>query len=240
MAALDGDLRGKRIAYSPDFGVYPVDPRVAAAVASAVRGVRGGRGDGRAGRHLAAVRPARARRPVVPHDRAAQHRGRSKGSRRPGSICSASTATRCRPSTSERIEAGIPAERDRRDPRPAMRTEVSRRRPGRRRRLRPPRDAHRVGGPGRQRRRRRHRRATRGRRRRGRSADRVVHDVLPNFSGHPAASIPAGLIDEPAPRRDADHRRALRRRGVLTASRAFEQVRPWDAAYQICRERPLA
>ena len=29
MAALHGDLHGKRIAYSPDFGVYPVDPRVA-------------------------------------------------------------------------------------------------------------------------------------------------------------------------------------------------------------------
>ena len=29
MAAIDGDLHGKRIAYSPDFGVYPVDPRVA-------------------------------------------------------------------------------------------------------------------------------------------------------------------------------------------------------------------
>ena len=37
MAALDGDLRGKRVAYSPDFGVYPVDPRVAEVVAAAVR-----------------------------------------------------------------------------------------------------------------------------------------------------------------------------------------------------------
>jgi amidase/aspartyl-tRNA(Asn)/glutamyl-tRNA(Gln) amidotransferase subunit A len=27
--------------------------------------------------------------------------------------------------------------------------------------------------------------------------------------------------------------------GVLTASRAFEQVRPWDSTYQVCRERPL-
>ncbi len=37
LAALDGDLRGKRIAYSPDFGVYAVDPRVADVVAKAVR-----------------------------------------------------------------------------------------------------------------------------------------------------------------------------------------------------------
>ena len=37
MGALQGDLRGKRIAYSPDFGVYPVDPAVAATVAAAVR-----------------------------------------------------------------------------------------------------------------------------------------------------------------------------------------------------------
>ena len=35
MSALDGNLRGKRIAYSPDFGVYPVDPEVAAVVAAA-------------------------------------------------------------------------------------------------------------------------------------------------------------------------------------------------------------
>ena len=49
LAALDGDLRGKRIAYSPDFGVYAVDPRVAEVVARAVRRVRG-RGRDRGGR----------------------------------------------------------------------------------------------------------------------------------------------------------------------------------------------
>ncbi|MCY7419127.1 MAG: amidase, partial [Chloroflexi bacterium] len=37
VAALRGDLAGKRIAWSPDFGVYPVDPRIAAVVADAVR-----------------------------------------------------------------------------------------------------------------------------------------------------------------------------------------------------------
>ena len=37
IAGLTGDLRGARIAYSPDFGVYPVDRRIAAVVADAVR-----------------------------------------------------------------------------------------------------------------------------------------------------------------------------------------------------------
>jgi amidase len=37
VAALEGDVRGLRIAYSPDFDVYPVAPQVAEIVASAVR-----------------------------------------------------------------------------------------------------------------------------------------------------------------------------------------------------------
>ena len=45
------DLTGKRIAYSPDFGVYPVDPDVARTVAAAVQRVRGSRCDRRGGRH---------------------------------------------------------------------------------------------------------------------------------------------------------------------------------------------
>lgn len=62
---------------------------------------------------------------------------------------------------------------------------------------------------------------------------------LINFSGHPAASIPAGLIDARLPvgmqiigRRHDDV-------GVLTASSVFEQIRPWDAIYQLCRGRPI-
>jgi amidase len=60
-----------------------------------------------------------------------------------------------------------------------------------------------------------------------------------NFSGHPAASIPAGLAAGSLPvgmqiigRRYAD-------RDVLTASAAFEQARPWFNTYQICDSRPL-
>ncbi|MEO6995558.1 MAG: amidase family protein [Lacunisphaera sp.] len=52
-----------------------------------------------------------------------------------------------------------------------------------------------------------------------------------NFSGNPAASIPAGLDEHGLPvglqiigRRHADH-------AVLAASRAFEECRPWRATY---------
>ncbi|PLT31655.1 amidase [Peribacillus deserti] len=59
-----------------------------------------------------------------------------------------------------------------------------------------------------------------------------------NFTGHPSASIPAGL-EENLPvglqiigKRygDAD---------VLTASAVFEQLKPWQYIYDICKQRPL-
>ncbi|MCS3499391.1 amidase/aspartyl-tRNA(Asn)/glutamyl-tRNA(Gln) amidotransferase subunit A [Bradyrhizobium japonicum] len=59
-----------------------------------------------------------------------------------------------------------------------------------------------------------------------------------NFTGHPAASIPAGLSDglpvgmQIIGRRNADF-------DVLAASAAFERLRPWQDNYRICRERPL-
>jgi amidase len=59
-----------------------------------------------------------------------------------------------------------------------------------------------------------------------------------NFSGHPAASIPAGLTDglptgmQIIGRRNADS-------DVLAASAAFERLRPWQENYRICRERSL-
>ncbi|WP_454630699.1 amidase [Bradyrhizobium cenepequi] len=59
-----------------------------------------------------------------------------------------------------------------------------------------------------------------------------------NFTGHPAASIPAGLSDglpvgmQIIGRRNADC-------DVLAASAAFERLRPWQNHYQICRERSL-
>jgi amidase/aspartyl-tRNA(Asn)/glutamyl-tRNA(Gln) amidotransferase subunit A len=59
-----------------------------------------------------------------------------------------------------------------------------------------------------------------------------------NFSGHPAASIPAGLAEglpvgmQIVGRRYADG-------DVLAASAAFERLRPWQDSYRICADRPL-
>jgi amidase len=61
-----------------------------------------------------------------------------------------------------------------------------------------------------------------------------------NFTGHPAASIPAGLSDDGLPvgmqiigRRNADA-------DVLAASAAFERLRPWHDHYRLCQERSLS
>ena len=61
---------------------------------------------------------------------------------------------------------------------------------------------------------------------------------MTNFTGHPAASLPAGFADGLpvgmqiiGPRYgDVD---------VLAASAAFEQLRPWHDSYARCRQRPL-
>ena len=73
----------------------------------------------------------------------------------------------------------------------------------------------------------------RGQRRRGRPADRLVPDLPLNFTGHPAASIPAGFADglpvgmQIVGRRYADA-------DVLAASAAFERLRPWHDSYATC------
>jgi amidase/aspartyl-tRNA(Asn)/glutamyl-tRNA(Gln) amidotransferase subunit A len=60
-----------------------------------------------------------------------------------------------------------------------------------------------------------------------------------NFTGHPAASIPAGLSRglpvgmQVIGRRNADL-------DVLAASAAFERLRPWRDSYRLCRDRSLA
>jgi amidase len=61
-----------------------------------------------------------------------------------------------------------------------------------------------------------------------------------NFTGHPAASVPAGLAAGALPvgmqiigRRHAD-------KSVLCASAVLERVRPWRHTYRLPRERPLS
>jgi amidase/aspartyl-tRNA(Asn)/glutamyl-tRNA(Gln) amidotransferase subunit A len=62
---------------------------------------------------------------------------------------------------------------------------------------------------------------------------------ITNFTGHPCASIPAGLVENRLPvgmqiigKRYADT-------DVLTASAIFEKLKPWHHIYDICKNRPL-
>ena len=59
-----------------------------------------------------------------------------------------------------------------------------------------------------------------------------------NFTGHPAASIPAGMADglpvgmQIIGRRYADS-------DVFAASAAFERLRPWSGTYRLCAARAI-
>ena len=60
-----------------------------------------------------------------------------------------------------------------------------------------------------------------------------------NFSGHPSASIPAGLVDHKLPVGMQLIGPRYGDANVLAASAVFEQLRPWQDTYDICANRPL-
>ena len=60
-----------------------------------------------------------------------------------------------------------------------------------------------------------------------------------NFAGNPAASIPAGLSAEGLPVGMQIIGRRFHDEDVLTASAVFEQIQPWMDTYKITAERPL-
>jgi amidase len=62
---------------------------------------------------------------------------------------------------------------------------------------------------------------------------------LTNFTGHPCASIPAGLSDNGLPVGMQMIGRRYGDAAVLTASAVFEKLKPWDYIYEICKNRPL-
>ena len=61
-----------------------------------------------------------------------------------------------------------------------------------------------------------------------------------NFSGHPSASIPAGLVDNKLPVGMQLIGPRYGDANVLAASAVFEQLRPWQDTYDICAKRSLA
>ena len=62
---------------------------------------------------------------------------------------------------------------------------------------------------------------------------------LVNFTGHPAASIPAGLSKDNLPIGMQLIGRKFQDSDILTASKIFETLNPWEANYKICENRML-
>ena len=61
-----------------------------------------------------------------------------------------------------------------------------------------------------------------------------------NFTGNPAASVPAGLSESGLPVGMQIIGKKFRDEDVLTASAVFEELRPWKDTYNITEARPLA
>jgi hypothetical protein len=60
-----------------------------------------------------------------------------------------------------------------------------------------------------------------------------------NFSGHPAASVPAGLTTDNLPVGMQIIGKRYGDADVLTTSGVLERVRPWQQHYAICPQRQL-
>ena len=236
MAALRGDLEGRRIAYSPNFGVYPVDPRVATSVASAVAAFQ------EAG---AAVEEVEI---LLPYDQieladlwcrtiAPLNIGGIEGLRAAGIDLLGEHRHAMPPEYVRRIEHGYQLSVTDRIRDQTMRTQVS--------------DAVQqvvddydllvtptlsavqvdnaddgdTVGP---------------REVAGVEVEPLIGWCMTyflNFSGHPAASIPAGFIDDRLPVGMQIIGNRYDDAGVLTASHVFEQLRPWTDTYELCRRR---
>ncbi|NHM30700.1 amidase [Neobacillus terrae] len=60
-----------------------------------------------------------------------------------------------------------------------------------------------------------------------------------NFSGHPSASIPAGMSENNMPVGMQIIGKRYGDADVLTASAMFERLKPWQHIYNVCKERSL-
>lgn len=239
LTVLDGGVRGKRVAYSPDFGVYAVDPRVAEVVADAVRAFEDA---GAIVENVDIDIPFSQRelsdlwaRLISP-----LNVGTIEGFKAGGLDLFKDHRDSFPPEYLEWIEAAYDytihdVARDQQ-----MRTVVSDAVQGVVDAydflVTPTLSAVQVDN------------ATDGntvgpREVAGREVDPLIGwcmTFFTNFSGHPSASVPAGMIDGRLPVGMQIIGGRYDDAGVLIASRAFEQARPWDATYQICRDRPLA
>lgn len=238
LSALDGDLRGVRIAYSPDLGVYAVDPRVASVVADAVRAFEA------AG---AVVDEVAIRMPYDQRELsdlwcrliAPLNIETFEGFKAIGQDLLRDSRDSFPVEYLRWIDAGYQATVTDRARDQAMRTEVcdviARVLAGYDFLVTPTVGSVQVPnamdgntiGPSEI---------------AGVAVDPLIGWCLTyvlNFSGHPAASIPAGLIEGRLPVGMQLIGRPHDDAGVLRASAVFERIRPWDAIYRICRERSL-
>ena len=236
MSALDGNLRGKRIAYSPDFGVYPVDPEVAAVVAAAALAFE------EAGATVEIVNIK------IPYDHieladlwcrmiAPINIATLEDLKAAGIDLLGEHRSSMPPEYVRRIEEGyrlgtVEMGRDQ-----TMRTSVSDAIQTVLDRydflLTPTVSAQQVDnaddgdtiGPSVV---------------NGVEVERLIGWCMTyflNFSGHPAASIPAGMVDGRLPVGMQIIGGRYDDVGVLAVSRVFEQLRPWEETYDLCRNR---